>query len=95
MHVADITSDQIANFLVRTKSEVEAKDNLGVEIYDSNCAMCHLLFGAWLKPEIMLMMQQITLSGGDVPSVLFGFHLALEFMQAMQEAEELRQMTKL
>ncbi len=95
MRVSDITSDQIADFLVRVKSEVEAKAKLGVEISDPSCQMCHLLSTAWLKPEVMLVMLQIALNGGDVSSLLFGFHLALEFVQSMEEAEELETLGRL
>ena len=58
-------------------------------ISDPDCATCRLLAKAFLNPAVILIMMRITLNDGDVSSVFFGFHLALDMMQALQEAEEL------
>lgn len=93
MKISDIDPGQISGFLLRLESEGDMRIEPGIT--SRECATCSLLARAFTDPEVMPLLLRIGSKGVDVPSIFFGFHLAFEFMQSVEEAGELRKMSEL
>ena len=84
MRVADITAEQIASYLEKYRSESLAMTSR------PPCKYCDLLTDAFFKSGVgMDFTVRAALANVDVFSVITGFHIALEMLQSVQEAEEL------
>jgi hypothetical protein len=100
MKVTDLTADQIANFLVSKQPDVIAEfkangEDVDAMVANHSCDTCRLLAAAFCKPEVMLVMLTCAMNGAEIESIFFGFHLALQCVQAVQEAEGLETLTRL